>query len=185
MQLINSLRDAQPCSVQSVERTSFIFLDIETTGLYPNRGARITEIAILNRNSTTFAWKGDKDKLSDKKLAEQLPVVLRHLTTGVVVGHNISFDLGFLAYEADRLRFRGPKVLFVDTLGLAKKLCDNLKDYKLATLLENFEISTDGPLHTAIVDAQVTRALFWKLVNTGDVETLKEAGMQQLSWTTF
>src|SRR5699024_6356177 len=107
------------------------------------------------------------------------------LTTGVVVGHNVGFDLGFLAYEAERLGFRGPELLFIDTLVLAKKICDNTLDYQLSTLLGVFNISITGQLHTAAVDAAATRALFWKLINLGNIETLVKTGMRRLNWATF
>lgn len=185
MKSINNFRDTQPTSKQSIERSSFCFFDIETTGLRPDRGARITEIAIFNRNSSQFIWEQSRENPSDENLAEQLPVVLNLLTTGVVVGHNVGFDFKFIAYETERLGFRGPNVLFIDTLGLAKKLCNNIGDYKLSSLLTEFNISTEEQLHTAVVDAQATRALFWKLINLGKIETLAQASMQRLSWSTF
>lgn len=185
MKSIDHLREAQPNSRQSIERTSFVFFDIETTGLRPDRGARITEIAILNRSGEQFVWEQSEQELSDSNLAAQLPEVLNHLTTGVVVGHNVGFDLQFIAYETERLGFRGPQVLFIDTLGLAKKLCDNAIDYQLSSLLDLFDISVAVQLHTAAVDAGATQALFWKLLNLGEIETLAQAGMQRLNWSIF
>lgn len=185
MKSIGNLRESQPGSGQSVERASFAFFDIETTGLRPDRGARITEIAILNRSGEQFHWKQHENEISDENLADQLPSVLDHLTTGVVVGHNVGFDLRFIAYETERLGFRGPKVLFIDTLGLAKKICNNTKDFRLSSLLELFSISAEGQLHTAVVDARATQALFWKLVNVGNINTLAQAGMQRIDWRSF
>ena len=185
MKSITHLREATPNSRQSIERTSFAFFDIETTGLRPDRGARITEIAIFDRRSEQLNWNQPQETPSDEKLAEQLPTVLNLLTTGVVVGHNVSFDFKFIAYESERLGFRGPEVLFIDTLGLAKKFCNNTVDFKLESLLAEFNISTERSLHTAAVDVQATRALFWKLINQGEIETLGQAGMQRLNWSTF
>lgn len=185
MKSIEVLREAQPEPKQSIERASFTFLDIETTGLYPERGARINEIAILRRGGDGFTWTQAKEEDTDESLSSVLPIVHEHLTQGVVVGHNVSFDLRFLAYESDRLGLRGPHVLFIDTHGLAKKFYDDLSDYQLPTLLEEFDISPKGPLHTAVVDARCTQALFWKLVNLGEIETLKQAGMKRLSWSNF
>ena len=185
MQSIEHLREAQPKPNQSIERSAFVFFDIETTGLRPDRGARITEMALLNRSNELLLWEQSENTISDEKLAAQLPSVLKHLTSGVVVGHNLQFDLKFIAYETERLGFRGPKFLFVDTLGLAKKMCNNTSDYQLSSLLERFNISPEGQLHTAAVDARATRALFWKLINLGNIETLAQAGMQRVDWSTF
>lgn len=185
MDSITQLRKTQPKPRQSIERAAFIFFDIETTGLRPDRGARITEIALLNRNSRKLLWKQAENAISDEYLAAQLPLVLKHLESGVVVGHNLQFDLRFIAYETERLGFRGPRLLFVDTLGLAQKLCSNISDFKLSSLIERFNISIGGELHTAAVDAHATRALFWKLIKLGDIETLAHAGMQRVCWSTF
>jgi len=182
---IDHLREAQPEPDQSIERSTFVFFDIETTGLRPDRGARITEIALLNRNTDELLWQQSKEAISDEKLAAQLPSVLKHLTSGVVVGHNLQFDLKFIAYETERLGFRGPSLLFIDTLGLARKLCNNTSGLKLSSLLEKFNISPEGQLHTAAVDARATRALFWKFINLGNIETLATAGMQRVDWSTF
>lgn len=185
MNTIDQIREARPKSDQSIELTSFAFFDIETTGLRPDRGARITEIAILSRSHQRFHWTQPKNNICDEYLSEQLPTVINHLTSGVVVGHNLVFDLRFIAYEAERLGIQGPEVLYIDTLGLARNLYDNTKDYKLSSLLSEFNISIEGRLHTAIVDAHATRALFWKLINYGNIETLVQAGMQRLNWSAF
>jgi DNA polymerase III epsilon subunit-like protein len=185
MKSMAEIRVAQPDRYQSVEVASFAFFDIETTGLHPDRGAKITEIAILPRSGQRFHWTQPENDIGDKYLSEQLSAVLAHLTTGVVVGHNVGFDLRFIAYETERLGFRGPDVLYIDTLGLARNFCNNTKDYTLSSLLNAFDISIKGPLHTAIVDARATRALFWKLINYGNIETLAQAGMQRLNWSTF
>lgn len=183
MQHISKLRNKRPNGGSSIERSSLIFLDIETTGLYPNRGARVTEIAILNRNKSLLKWHQGNDGNINESLENKFPTVYEHLAIGVVVGHNIGFDLEFLAYEAGRLGLRGPDVLFIDTLRLAQKICDQVQDFELETLLRKFDISIDEPMHTAIVDAQAARALFWKLVNAGEIETLGDANMQRLNWT--
>jgi len=183
---IGALRSSQPKSRYiSVEKTAFAFLDIETTGLYPERGSRIIEIAILSRNNPRFLFNETASTITDKKLAQQLPLLSNYLQSGVIVGHNVNFDLQFIAYEADRLGCRGPNVLFIDTLQLAKRLCIDIQDHRLLSLIKFFNISTNGPLHRAEIDARCTRALFWKLINKGGIETLSQAGIKQLNWSTF
>lgn len=182
---IEDLRDEQPGQGQSIELASFAFFDIETTGLRPDRGARITEIAILKRSGDRYIWHRDECSNRDKAITAALKKVVRQLQTGVVVGHNVRFDLRFVAYEAERLGLKGLNIQFIDTLGLAQKMNLPVTNYRLATLLHHFEITVHGELHTAYVDAQCTRALFWKLVEQGQYETLKDAGVQQLCWTSF
>lgn len=160
-----------------------VFFDLETTGLRPDRGARITEVAVVGREAVRFSWMRGQTNLDDCALALQLPLLLDHLHAGVIVGHNVRFDFRFIAYEAERLGLRGPTVRFIDTLGLARRLLPAAADYRLATLLETLGIVPDGALHTALTDARATQALFWKLVERGHLQTLADAGMKPLTWT--
>jgi DNA polymerase III alpha subunit (gram-positive type) len=177
-----SLRKNTPSAKTSVELCNFIFLDIETTGLRPDRGAKITEVAILNRNSNLLQWKSDAE-LSPEIFQIELPKILNHLQHGVVVGHNLRFDLWFISYEAERVGLEGPDIRFIDTLSLSRKVLSKNTGYRLGTLLKHFEIHVAGKLHTAITDAEATRALFWKLVEAGDISTVGDAGIKQLKWT--
>lgn len=165
-----------------IEVASLLFFDIETTGLRPDRGAQITEIALVNHTGICFDWKHERDS---SELSGQLITLFGHFRNSVVVGHNLQFDFRFVAYEADRRDLRGPTVRFIDTLGLARRLLDRISDARLEVLLSHFDLSPDGELHTAIGDARATRALFWKLVEHGNLNMLADAGLKRLNWTTF
>ena len=179
-----ALRENAPKQKHSIELCNFVFLDIETTGLRPDRGAKITEVAILNRNSTLMLWKAD-DKLSPMTFHKELPKILESLKNGVVIGHNLSFDLWFISYEADRVGLEGPDIRFIDTLSLSRKILPARDCYTLGSLLNHFEIKVTGKLHTAITDAEASRALFWKLVEAGSISTVGEAGIKQMKWSSF
>jgi DNA polymerase III alpha subunit (gram-positive type) len=79
----------------------------------------------------------------------------------------VSFDFGFLAYEAERFGYEGPRVWYIDTLTLARRLLPTVQDYQLGTVLTHFDLLPEAPLHTALTDAWATRRLFWKLVEVG------------------
>lgn len=160
------------------------FFDIETTGLRPDRRARITEVALLDREGVLLDWKRDP-KAQEETFAFHLPELFDHLTAGVVVGHNVRFDLGFVAYVAGRQGLQGPTLRFVDTLALVRKHLNARTDHRLGALVEELGIAVEGELHTALADARATRDLFWKLVDLADIETLAEAGLQQLNWSTL
>lgn len=162
------------------------FLDTETTGLRPDRGARIIEWAVLDHAAVIQQWTAAPDAPSyDAALGAGLDRLFATLQTGIVVGHHLAFDLGFLAREADRLGRAGPRLAFIDTCALARRLTLRTTDVQLATLLDYFGIDPDGPLHTARVDAQATRALFWALVDHGGLDTLADARMRRLNWAAF
>lgn len=169
-----------------IRTAPLLFFDIETTGLRPDRGARLTEWALVDRTGLRrheILNPGADDY--DQVLAARLSILFEQLQTGVVVGHHLAFDFGFIAREADRLGQSGPQLLFIDTCDLTRRLTLRTSDVQLATLLEYFGIDPDGPLHTAPVDARATRALFGALIDHGGLDTLADAGMRRLDWASF
>lgn len=166
---------------------SLVFFDLETTGLRPDRGAHIREIAVLNRDGLELNWTLESDlrgtDRADDAVAAQLPTLVSLLQTGVVVGHNLSFDFRFVTYEAERLGTTHLQVRFIDTLGLARRLVADVPNYELATLLAHFNAAPAKELHTAVGDVRATRTLFWHLVDHGALDTLADAGLQPLTWT--
>lgn len=181
---IQNFRFYAPDSSTSLELTRLVFLDIETTGLRPDRGAKITEVSILNRNSQLYYWRPRTDTENDS-VAKDLPNILNYLKQGVVVGHNLQFDFWFIAYESDRLEIEGPSLRFIDTLSLSRKLLPKRYSHTLGELLTHFDIKVHGQLHTATTDTFATRALFWKLVEKGGLSNVGEAGMKKLNWASF
>lgn len=165
--------------------STLLFFDIETTGLRPDRGARITEMAVVREDEVCFHWCRDEQQDGRAAVDEVLPHLFGHLHSGVVVGHNLQFDFGFIAYEADRYRLEGPALRYIDTLGLARRLVPGATDYRLETLLGVMRLPVPHDLHTAVADARATQSLFWRLVDEGGCATLAEAGMKRLSWSTF
>lgn len=166
--------------------STLLFFDIETTGLRPDRGGRITEMAVVARDAVRFQWRcAAGHEHGEPALEQALPPLFDQLRTGVVVGHNLQFDLGFIAYEAERHGLEGPQLRYIDTLGLARRLADEVADYRLETLLGAFGLPVSDDLHTALADARATQSLFWRLVDEGGCETLADAGLRRLNWSTF
>lgn len=182
---VDHLRERASHPATSVEIASLLFFDIETTGLRPDKGARVTEIALLDRNKSLCAWSISEDQDYFSELQERLPSLIEHLNGGVVIGHNISFDLNFITYFADKLSIPGPSLRIIDTLSLARKVITDLDSYRLGDLLNYFDIAVRGELHTAHTDAEATRALFWFLVSLGGFNTLEGIGMKKIEWSTF
>lgn len=185
MRTISELREIASHGNLSIERAGFIFFDIETTGLYAEKGAKIIESACVSRDTILQDWSQDAHEASDDLLVKMLPELMRHLKKGVVVGHNICFDLNFIAYKAEKLGLGGPDLFFIDTLALSRRLLEKLESHKLESLLQYFDITVKGELHTALVDVQATRAVFWKLIEKGKINTLKEAGVKRLRWAVY
>jgi DNA polymerase III subunit epsilon len=181
---IQNIRIDNPQPSASIELANLLFFDLETTGLRPDRGAKITEATILNRNSQVYSWQSYVNP-GTSSFSDELPIILNQLKKGVVIGHNLPFDFWFISYEADKLGIDGPNLRFIDTLSFARKVLPDRSNYKLSTLLTHFNIKVNGELHTATTDTEVTRALFWKLIEKGGISTVGEAGMKKLNWSNY
>lgn len=160
----------------------FIFFDLETTALRPDRGGHIREMAVADADGIRFDWSSEQVPPDDAAVTRQLPRLIQHLQSGVVVGHNLSFDFRFLTYEAERLGLSGLDVQFADTLGLARRLLPDQDGYELGPLLAVFDLRPEEELHTAVGDVLATRTLFWHLVDHGDLDTLADVGVKRLNW---
>ena len=155
---------------------TFVVVDLETTGCVPGRSA-ITEIGAVKLRGGeclgTFQTLVDPGQgippeityltgitqsmvVAAPRIEAVLPSFLEFLGDAVVVGHNVRFDLGFLAAalratERPRLGNR-----WVDTCALARRLvAEDVPNCKLSTLARHFRVG-HLPTHRALDDALAT-----------------------------
>lgn len=168
---------------QMLPRT-FVAVDVETTGLSPQKDA-IIEIGAVRfcdgeivDTFATFVNPGrpipifiqqltnisDRDVVSAPKMDRVLPELLAFVDNTVygVVGHNVGFDLGFL--EANGANFHRPRL---DTHELATILLPNQPSYNLGELCNSLDIRLDDA-HRANADAEATAQLFMRLIERLD-----------------
>ena len=127
------------------EALPLVCVDVETTGLAPDKGARVCEIALLRSEGEREVARFESlvhpqqpippqvigvHGITDAMVAEA-PVFaallpdIRHLLQGaVVVGHNVHFDLRFLRHEWHVAGETLPECVAVDTLALARTYFD-------------------------------------------------------------
>lgn len=86
-----------------------------------------------------------------------------------LVAHNATFDRRFLEETLQRLGFDA-NLIFVDTLELSRKLIPGLKDYKLQTVAEHFDLNNKSA-HRADSDAEICGMIFLKLLSKIQHET--------------
>ncbi len=163
---------------------TFCVVDLETTGGSP-RDSGITEIgAVKVRGGEvigTFQTLVDPGMpippfitiltgithamvISAPPIDEVLPAFLEFCGDSVVVGHNVSFDLGFLQSEARRLGYPKLANRSADTHKLARRLIRNeVHNLRLATLAAHFR-SPVTPIHRAFDDAMATSHVFHALL---------------------
>lgn len=186
----------------SLVETTFVVLDLETSGAAPSIGAGITEIGALKVRGgkiigefQTFVNPGHTlpdfitsltgitdSMLSDApSIQEILPTFLEFLGSHhetVLVAHNAPFDIGFLKAASIDSKIPWPDFIIVDTVRIARSALgrDEVQDCKLATLAEYFGASIE-PNHRALDDARATvdvlHGIFERLGTFG-VSTLGE-----------
>ncbi|WP_110038964.1 TerD family protein [Nocardia neocaledoniensis] len=129
----------------------FVVVDVETSGLQPNRH-RVLSVAALTM-----------DILRGAPPFEQVQPRLTALLTGrVLVAHNAVFDFGFLAGEFDRAGGTLPVQRRLCTLALARRIGLPTPDYTLATLATYYgvpQVKAHDALDDTRVLAHVLRAL--------------------------
>ncbi len=171
-------------------QTTFVVLDLETSGGAPHLGAHITEIGavkvrggeVLGKFQTFInpgtpipafitALTGITDEMvsSSPRIAEAFPVLLEFLgseSETVFVAHNAPFDLSFLKAAAKGSEYRWPKFTVIDTAKLARRVLsrDEVPDCKLGTLAEFFN-ATVSPTHRALDDALATVDVLHALID--------------------
>ena len=183
-------------------RTTFVVLDLETSGGAPHLGANITEIGAVKVRGgevlgkfQTFVNPGtpipsfiteltginDAMVSSSPRIAEVFPILLEFLgaeNETVFVAHNAPFDLSFLKAAATASEYKWPKFPVIDTAKLARKVLgrDEVINCKLGTLAEFFNASV-SPSHRALDDALATvdvlHALIGRVGSLG-IKTLEE-----------
>lgn len=162
-------------------QTTFVVLDLETSGGAPHLGAHITEIGavkvrggevlgkfktFVNPDSPIPSFITELTGISDEmvssapRIHEVFPILLEFLGSEkdtVFVAHNAPFDLSFLKAAATSCQYRWPKFEVVDTAKLARRILsrDEVINCKLATLADFFNTSV-SPSHRALDDAIAT-----------------------------
>ena len=155
------------------------FFDTETTGLYPENGDRICEIAMVRTRGDKVveqfdslvyperAIPADASKVSGitddmvwgkPRFDEVLPRLEEITRDSILVAHNAPFDLGFLQTQLAGNPSPMLKNLVLDTLVIARRAF-RLPEYNLAALAGAFNIKKDT-FHRALGDTLMTFRVF-------------------------
>ena len=100
-----------------------------------------------------------------------LDAIAEFIGDGVIVGHNIQFDINFLSRY--RIAHRNQ---FIDTYELASVLIPNAPRYNLTSLTDQLQIGLENA-HDALADAIAAAHLYWKLwqkLNNLPFDTIQE-----------
>ncbi|MFH1640752.1 MAG: exonuclease domain-containing protein [Candidatus Omnitrophota bacterium] len=169
---------------KNLNEIEFVIFDTETTGLFPDSGDRIVEIAGIR-------FKGDKKiatfeslvnpkrpiseaafqvnritqaMLKDAPTVERvMPVFLDFIEDSYLCSYNAAFDLGFLNNEL-KLMGRPPleNIAIADILRMARRLLPGLERYALWFVAETLGVKTKQA-HRALSDVELTLETFYRL----------------------
>ncbi|BDR58965.1 type I-E CRISPR-associated endoribonuclease Cas2e [Xylocopilactobacillus apicola] len=176
--------------VVSNNPTSFMSLDVETTGLDVSKD-QIISIGAVKNNIDGFKEKFHVFVKTDKKIPENITkltgitnlilenegVELSEALLDIkefaedmpIVGYNLSFDDKFISMAFRNLNESELSNKLIDLMPVVKKKNKFLDDYRLGTVLEKYEIENLKP-HESLSDADATMDLAEKLIKNGDLE---------------
>ncbi len=160
----------------------FVVLDVETTGLRP-RHHRITEVAIIcmTPEGETLRWSSlvnpgrsipayvrkltgiDNSLVASAPAFKSIaPTILELIGDMPVVGHNISFDIGFINAELRRAGLPGLVNPAIDTLVLADIFVPESRRLSLSAVATSLGIRQTKE-HRAMADAETTCQVFQEI----------------------
>ncbi len=162
----------------------FACLDTETTGLSPDGGGKVCEVAVsisqggkvLEEFSTlinpdmpmhpdVIAIHGiTNEMVKDAPLFKDVLPTLKRLFDGcVLVAHNADFDIGFLKSEFEQCGEKFPDYPVLDTLKLARK-SGLFERNRLGHIVEQLGLCSDG-WHRAMADTKMGEQVLYYFLN--------------------
>ena len=173
----------------ALHETTFVSVDLETTGASPKKGAAITEIGAVKIRSGEYLGNFESfvnpltpipeyitqmTGITDLMLAkapvidEILPAFLEFAGSQeqtVIVAHNAPFDLSFLKSAAKEIDLDWPNYKTLDTVTIARQVLskEDVPNCKLSTLAQFFGTKTE-PNHRALDDAKATTEILHGLI---------------------
>ena len=169
---------------KNIEEVEFTIFDTETTGLEPETGDRIVEIAAIRFkgkvNIATFQSlvnphrpiseaaqmvnKITPDMLKSAPSIETImPKFLSFIQGSCLCSYNAIFDLGFINNELRLMKKSLPEdIIAVDILKMARRLLPGLARYSLGFVTNNLGIKILQE-HRALSDVELTLKLFHQL----------------------
>ncbi|MFZ6689944.1 PolC-type DNA polymerase III [Undibacterium sp. SXout11W] len=155
-------------------------IDFETSGMSPEQGGRVTEVAalriaggevvdrfvsLINCNVRIPYYitelTGITQTMVDSAppVSEVMPDLLNFIGSDTLAAHNASFDEKFLKAECDRQGLWPAHDGLVCSVKLARRILPGLPSYSLGKLASSLRIRFQGAAHRAEADAEVASQL--------------------------
>lgn len=179
----------------AIDETEFIVFDLETTGLNPSQheiieigavklkaGKKIDEFKSFINPGVQIPTKITDITGINDRMVKDAPALekvindfLEFAGDGVLVAHNADFDYGFIRTALEKLKLERDDYTVLDTLGLARAVVKDSKNYKLNTLAKYFDVDLENH-HRALDDAAATAEVLNNLL-----QIIKEDGSNNLN----
>lgn len=164
----------------SMDNSSTVVIDFETTGLSPGNGDRTIEVGAVLITGTKIVdrfqslmnpamkisgfiehYTGITNRMlaSAPAVEEVMDRLKRFIGTHHLVAHNASFDARFLDAEFKRINHSRSNQ-FACSLLVSRRLYPEAPNHKLETLVKYNNLQTDGVHHRALADAEMTARLW-------------------------
>ncbi len=161
-----------------------VMIDFETSGMSPDQGGRVTEVAALrivggevvdryvslincNVRIPSFITQltGITQSMVNKAppVSEVMPALVEFIGDATLAAHNASFDEKFLLAESDRLCLAPRHDGVVCSVKLSRRVFPGLDSYSLGPLASSLGIRFRGQAHRAEADAEVASALLLRI----------------------
>jgi len=168
----------------SNQHETVIVIDVETTGMLPEKGDRVIEIGAVKMRGQQVLERFERlirpDFLISREIetitgitnsmlqsASDRPQVMTEFVefigTYPFVAHNAAFDQKFIDAEL-ALFGKSRPTNFNCTLQLARRLYSDPPNYKLGTLVQYKKLTPAATFHRALADAEMTAQL-WLAIN--------------------
>lgn len=196
-------------SDERIEDLEFVVFDIETTGFNPlkedlleigavkyKNGVRIADFSSLIKPGKEISEEIQKltgitpQMVADAPAPEDILRQFMEFSAGsILVAHNARFDVGFITAKHKQLFGEKITPIYLDTLGLARSVWPNFKNYRLNNVAKELSIKLENH-HRATADAQCAAEILLKALEKiadrefellNDLNTLvKESGVEHL-----
>ncbi|PWG00730.1 PolC-type DNA polymerase III [Levilactobacillus bambusae] len=175
----NLVDDGEPIAFNSahvpLNDATYVIFDTETTGLSAiyDRVIELSAVKMQGANvidqfeefidpgfhlsdQTTELTSITDEMVQGSKSEEEVFKEFREwYGDAIIVGHNVTFDMGFMNTGYKRHNMEEITNPIIDTLTLARFLYPNLKSYRLNTLAKKFKVALEHH-HRAVYDAEST-----------------------------
>jgi len=161
-----------------------VMIDFETSGMSPEQGGRVTEVAALrivgdqvvdkfvslincNVHIPSFITQltGITQAMVSRAppAAQIIPGLLEFIGDATLAAHNASFDEKFLVAESARLGLASRHSGIVCSVKLSRRIFPGFDSYSLSPLAASLGIRFKGTAHRAEADAEVAAAVLLRI----------------------